>query len=450
MKVVVDGVDYFPATRPSVGVAITTRNRPDVLAQTLDAFRRHSPEIPVVVVDDGSDVPVPQAVRHTTSRGIPAAKNRSIAELMALGVEHLFLFDDDTRPAHPDWWRPYVESPEQHLQHSWTHFASGKPVAKMAELHRDSLVAAYTWSMGCMLYAHRDVVARVGGMREDFAPAMHEHIEWSQRIYNAGLSTFPFQDVPDSHLLIEAADRLQNVQSSITITDRQQQLARNDALLDSFAGSTSYVPFGTEDVVLSCLFTAQPDPQRGTRMTPDPNLATVLNSCQAVVLCDFDTDHPNFVRVEPGANPYIHRWIAYRRYLLDHPEIRYVWCVDATDVQQLQDPFLMMRPGTLYCGWENQIVGCDWMRRNHPASLQWIRDNPDLTLLNAGVVGADRDTMLTFTARLLGAWAADRADADDMGYFNRAAHSMNPVTGPRITTVFKAEKPTEWSLWKHK
>lgn len=456
-RITVDGVDYAPidSSNPSVGVAITTRNRPDVLADTLKAFALHTPNIPVVVVDDGSDTPVVAdvpVIRHTTSRGIPAAKNRCIAELMKLGVDHLFLFDDDTKPTHPDWWRPYTTNPEPHLQHSWPKFANGKPVDKMAVLHTDSRAVAYGWSMGCALYATRDVINRVGGMREDFAPAMHEHIEWSRRIHTAGLTTWPHQDIPNSDTLIYAADRFQTVQSSITVKDRRAQLARNDALLDQYDGDASFVPYGTENTVLTCLFTGKPDPQRGTRMRPDAKLAdALLATCNATVLCDFNTDRPNFTKVDTATSPYIQRWISYRQHLIDHPEIRFVWCVDATDVVQLQDPFPMMKPGVLYTGWENQIVGCEWMRNHHTASRAWIDQNPDRNLLNAGVVGGDRQTILTFISRLLTFWSADPSDAaGDMGYFNRAAYTMNPVTGPRITTVFKTNTPNEWSLWRHK
>lgn len=457
-RITVDGIDYAPvgAATPSIAVGITTRDRPDVLAETLAAFRSCSPGIAVIVVDDGSSQPLPvtdvTVIRHDISQGIPAAKNRCIAELWKLGAQHLFLFDDDTRPASSDWWRPYVESPEPHLQHCWTHFHNGKPVDKMAVLHSNSRGVAYGWSMGCMLYATREVIARVGGMREDFAPAMHEHIEWSQRIHSAGLTTWAFQDVPDSDKFIHAADRFQKVASSITVKDRRAQLARNDQLLEKFAGDSSFVAFGSENVVLTCLFTGQPDPQRGTTMKPDPALADgLLSTCSAIVLCDFDTDRANFAKVDTSQSPYIQRWISYRQYLLDHPEIRYAWCVDATDVQQLHDPFPMMQPATLYCGWENQIVGCAWMRDHHNASRDWIDANADRTLLNAGVVGGDRATLLTLMSRLLDCWSVDHSDsAGDMGYFNRAAHSMDPVTGPRITTLFKAQQRNEFSLWRHK
>lgn len=462
--IVVDGVQYAPmgSAHPAVGVAITTHNRPDVLAATLAAFEQFSPDIPVVIVDDGSRKPVSasraRVVRNDEPKGIAAAKNRCLIELAEMGVEHLFLFDDDTKPACANWWQPYVNSAEPHLQHSWLTFTDGRAVDKMVSLYRSDVLHAYTWSMGCMLYAHRSVLNRVGGMRTDFGVAMHEHIEWSTRIHNAGLTSFIHQDVPNSELLIDAGDRGKRVQSSIQLADRRAQLIRNDRILASYRDDASHVPLGYRDVVLTCLFTSQPDPQRGKRMTPDPTLAdALLNSlpCESIVLCDFDTDRPNFRRTQTSQSPYVQRWISYRQWLIEHPEVRYVWCVDATDVECLRDPFADMQPGLLYCGWENAVVGCAWMLDNHAASRPWIEANRHEPLLNAGVVGADRDTMLTFIARLLRVWSeatmAGGVDkAGDMAFFNRAAYSMSPVTGPQITTLFKADERNGWSLWKHK
>ena len=463
-RIMVDGVEYCPSNQsaPAVGVAITTHNRPDVLAQTLSAFGRFSPQIPVVVVDDGSVNPVSAphvtVVRNARAAGIAASKNRCIAELLTLGVEHLFLFDDDTRPACEDWWKPYVAAREPHLQHSWLTFTDGRAVDKMHLLYRSADLHAYTWSMGCMLYAHRSVIDRVGGMRTEFGQAMHEHIEWSQRIHNAGLTSFVHQDVPQSERLIDAADRGKQVQSSIQLADRRAQLARNDRILASCRDDTTHVPLGWRDVVLTCLFTGQPDPQRGKRMAADTTQADgLLNSlsCEAVVLCDFDTDRAGFERVQTSESPYVQRWISYRQWLIAHLEVRYVWCVDATDVQSLRDPFPDMQPAILYCGWENTVVGCPWMLDNHAGSRSWIEANSTEPLLNAGVVGADRDTMLTFIGRVLRAWTEARIGgredkAGDMAYFNRAAYTMSPVSGPRITTLFKGDERNNWSLWKHK
>lgn len=456
MKILVDGVDYVPASEAttSFGVAITTHNRPNQLAKSLTEWRRHTPAgSPILVVDDASSPPVDSDYRFESNVGVAQAKNKCLELLMKAGVEHLFLADDDCYPLKTGWWKPYLRSAEPHL---FAVFATPTNKSSRIEVvYRDSQHVAYHATRGYFLYIARSVVDRVGGFDQRFCNAF-EHVEFSNRVHAAGLTTWPYQDVIGSDELIFCEDSKPGNKSAIREAERPTNEQRGRQLLAECSGRSDFVPYSTDRVVLSCLFTGQLDPQRGTRMKPDPKLAApLLRSISATVLCDFQTEHPSFVQVEASEVAYIQRWISYRKYLIEHPEIRWVWCVDATDVLSLRDPFTDMEPGTLYCGWENQVVGCEWMKTNHSASRSWIDANPNLPLLNAGVVGGDRDTMLAFIARLLGLWSeakiARRSDeAGDMGFFNRAAHEMRPVTGPRITTLFKANQTNQFSLWKHK
>lgn len=451
MKVVVEGVEYAPAQdhRPLIGVAITTHNRPEVLAETLAAFRALSPDIPVIVVDDGSETPatVPPGValvRHEFPLGIPAAKNRCIAELMALKAENLFLFDDDTRPLVSDWWRPYLESVEPHLQHSWSHSAMGKPVPRMDVVYQDYSLISYGWSMGCMLYVTAEVVRRVGGMRWEFGQGMEEHGEYSQRIHNAGFTTFVHQDVPDSATLIWAADRHGAVSRSIPSANRDALMARNERLRLSLIGDDSFVAYTNRDVILTAYFVTTTDPQRsGVRLPVDgAALNDLRNSVighELVVISD-TSELPGSVPMPVAVNPYIQRWINYRRYLQDNPDIRYVWCVDATDVIMLNNPFPDMRPGLLYCGWEAEVVGCEWMR-NHAVSYgDWVEEHRSEMLLNVGVVGGDRQTIIKLCQNIIQLWSvSDKSDPlEEMTLFNIAARRQKFITGIQVTTVFKS------------
>lgn len=448
-------------TGPSVGVAITTRDRPDVLAAALEAFRRHSPDLPLIVVDDGSQAPavVPVGVtliRHDIPRGIPVSKNRCIAELMRLGVEHLFLADNDTYPLHPDWWKPYVASPEPHLQFSWTHSYGGQPVPRMDTLYRDPTLVAYGWSMGCLLYVTAGVVRSVGGMRPDFGLGMHEHPEWSQRIHNAGHTTFVHQDVPDRNT-IWACDRYGAVSRTLPAADREALVERNERLRLACAADTAFVPYTDRDVVLTSYFISQPDAQRGSTNTLPPDgsaladLATSLavHDRELVVLTDVD-NLPRGVRVPVAVSPYLQRWIGYRQYLQTHPEVRFVWCVDGTDVLMLNDPFPHMAPGTLYCGWEPEVVGCRWMREHAVSYGDWVTDHAPEMLLNAGVVGGDRQTIIRLCQTIIGLWA-DSTQSDpleEMTLFNIAARRHPKlVTGIQVTTVFKTHTRTHPTAW---
>lgn len=473
--VIIDGVKYVAAHgNARVGIGITTLNRQACLDETLRAIAKFTPDnFPVVVVDDGSTEPALSYdldgramgwVRHETPRGIPAAKNACIEKLMALGVDHLFLFDDDTRPAGEDWWIPYVESKEPHLQYNWTHFAGpgSKPVPKMLVLYQDSKLIAYGWSMGCMLYVTADVVRRVGGMYPGFGKGMEEHAEWSQRIHNSGFTSFVHQGIPHELPAIYAGDEHGDVKRSFEWSDRSKLLERNELLRKSRITSTEYVEYrALRDVVITSYFTSQPDPQRGGKQWTDdcvPILAPLITSLDErdgynlVLLHDVGDACPTGIEsscVDTPLVAYRQRWLSQWQWLRDHPEVRYAWLVDATDVRMLNDPFPHMAPGVLYCGWEPKIVGCDWIRKHSPDAAEWIDANASRMLLNCGVVGGDRQTLMSLCQNMNDLWARNNATPlHEMAFFNIAARGVDSlVTGPQVTTVFKTNTKTDTEAW---
>lgn len=225
MRVTIDGVQYAPISEGKIGVGITAHNRTELLKKALEHLElRMPPGAIVVVVDDGSTVPaaVPswvRLVRHDEPMGIAAAKNACIAELMEAGCDHLFLMDDDVQVVALDWWKPYVASPEPHLMMLW-----GDKYFETEDL------VAYPWPKGCMLYAERRVIDRVGGMDTAFGRWGCEHMQWSDRIHNAALTTCRYQDVPGSLELFHACDWNGEVQSSVPMDIRA--LANTQAAID--------------------------------------------------------------------------------------------------------------------------------------------------------------------------------------------------------------------------
>ncbi|HIF5740232.1 TPA: glycosyltransferase family 2 protein, partial [Enterobacter kobei] len=172
MDVIVDGVPYVRADSVShnkIGIAITTYNRPQVLANSLEQHRKHLPAGAVVfVIDDGSNPPakVPdwcKLIRHDKSLGIVASKNASLECLMDSGCEHLFLWDDDAYAIADNWHLPYIESPEPHLAYQFLDLAGTNKLKDMAVLYRDDKHIAYTGQRGVMLYYHRSAIEKVGG-----------------------------------------------------------------------------------------------------------------------------------------------------------------------------------------------------------------------------------------------------------------------------------------------
>lgn len=115
--------------------------------------------------------------------GVAVNKNTGLELLMGhIGlhpVEHLFLSDDDTWPLSAAALDLHVSGNLDHSMVCWGQHRLGWITDGYAE---------WEWPRGSMLYTRRHVVDVVGGMVEAFGPGGHEHVEWSRRIHQAGLT----------------------------------------------------------------------------------------------------------------------------------------------------------------------------------------------------------------------------------------------------------------------
>ncbi|MEG2663623.1 MAG: glycosyltransferase family 2 protein [Hafnia sp.] len=485
MQVTIDGVPYAPASLVSsrIGIAITTHQRAEVLKRALEQHMKHLPAgALVVVIDDGSKpaAVVPngvQLLRHESSLGIVASKNASLTALMDAGCEHLFLWDDDAWPIADNWYLPYIESPEPHLAYQFLDLAGPRKINDMAVLYRDDKHIAYTGQRGVMLYYHRSAIEKVGGFDPVYGRGMYEHPDLALRIYNAGLSTWAFADVAGSEKLIHSMDEYEEVTRSIPRPERES-LAKSNAVIYSARrdiGYTGYAPYRQQhDVVLTSLLTSEPDPQRKVKMAADPALLQVwsrsIRGAKAVVLADELISAPEgatLVSVPAvSMSPYFARWLHIYQHLRAHPEYRFVWCTDGTDVEMLREPWAEMEWGKIYVGSEHKTYSDEWMKTNHhgKAYSDFIEQHRDEPLLNAGLLGGSRADVMEFSHRIIRLyyrieshrlWKMETAPATlvDMGAFGVAAKSFGDriVTGPQVHTIFKTDgfgKEVAW--WKHK
>jgi len=252
-----------------IGVAISTHNRRPVLLESLHHWRAHMPaDAALLVIDDASDEPldVPglNVVRHDYRRGVAMTKNRGLTELIDVGVKHLFLADDDVHPITGDWWRPYVESPEPHLSYQWTRGHVWR------ETHNDGTHWSISFPRGVMLYTDRKVIDTIGGY--DPAYGMHggEHVDFSRRAHDAGLTSWAFADVCGSNRIWYARDEHEGnmVGSTTPIEDRRLMCAANGTLWDKRAG---YVPYREREGVQD--YNLGPDLTRSPIASGDPGLA---------------------------------------------------------------------------------------------------------------------------------------------------------------------------------
>lgn len=456
-----------------IGIGVTSHNRHDVTRETLERIRHYlPPDAKLVVVDDASVVAPDFHVDYRFERnvGIAQAKNKCL-ELLN-GCDHVFLFDDDTYPCKESWWRPYVESPEAHLMYTFIDFADGRSLGDTVVVHKDASHIAYSHARGCMLYFKRRALDAVGGFDPAFGKWGWEHINLSDRIHAAGLTTFPYMDIRER--TIYSSDEYRSVRTTVAGDKRNTCISRNGALYKQRKGLPYYVDYrstGTRDVVLTEYLADMRDVQRNKNWIANEADIAVLRDSVAKV-----APHAEFVllhncfdgeRVEVGENvsPYWQRWISAYNYLVRNPDIRNVWCVDATDVEMLRDPFGAMEPGLVYVGDEPVKLGIPWMYDMHRASFLhlFFRQHSNQPLLNCGLIGGSRADVMELLRSMLSIYGQNKHDMKfqralsvgdtEMGVFNYVVGGLlshRISHGPHVNTRFKAYADNGQAWWRHK
>lgn len=461
----------------NIGIAITTHNRPETFQKSYQEIKKYAPKgAVIVVVDDASEIPVKEATyRFDENVGIARAKNKCF-ELLE-DCDHIFLFDDDTYVLSEDWYKPYIESEEPHLMYIFKEFKTEKKLNDNVQIYEDDKIKAFTHPRGCMLYFDRVCLRKVGGMNTSFGKWGWEHLELSERIYNAGLTTFKFMDVVSDKELIYSADEHQEVLSTVHGNDRIEQIKRNEPVYSSIKGGKEFVPYKEgysvgKTAFITTYFTSVEDPQRKTHFKADKSaledlISSLPENSQLIVLTDcFEGSEDNVIyeKVKAVQSPYFQRWVSIHQ-LLRKYRFDYVFCIDATDVEVLKDPFTKITENRLYTGYEPSTLSNDWLVKNHRASYlqDFFSKNSNLTLLNAGVMGGDAIIVQDFIRVLIDYYFTNCADTlhgkdqsvglSDMGLFNYVAYKHfndKLIFGREVCTSFKAFESNSISYFKHK
>src|SRR5690606_1489895 len=145
-------------------VAITTHNRPELFKKCFESWQKHLPQgAKLFVVDDASDTIYCEAdYRFEENVGVAVAKNKCIELAYDWGADYIFLVDDDVICKSGEWYRPYIESGEDHLQHIYGKNGKWKD-PKLKEVGRVDNLVGYADTKGVMLYLTRKCVDTIGG-----------------------------------------------------------------------------------------------------------------------------------------------------------------------------------------------------------------------------------------------------------------------------------------------
>lgn len=501
----------MPNTKPKIAICLTTRGRDKYLSRSLTNHLKYLPAgARLFVVDDGSEEPKQlEGVEYHYFKhnvGIPRAKNKCLELADAWGADHIFLFDDDIYPVKKGWADGYIASPEAHLSYCWSDIKPGEYGDKHyysvgKRLYEDDEVFSFSHPRGQMLYIDANkVLPRIGGFDPIYGKGMVEHVDWSWRIHNAGLSTWKNQDIVDSEQLFYSIDENANSEPEyVTTIDNHMRTVidkENQRILHAKGNSSEYIeyrehppkdvhtkPLDKQNNVVICgVFTGQPDfqIQWGKRHSsiPDPRFVRTIGLDYADALKRSVDKHgerlivlnniaqktvgkTEYIKTGTSTDPYKNRFLKALRYLLAHPEIDNAWIVDSGDVQMLNNPFPEMQPGRIYVGSETgNKLDCEWMFLNTPNAYykSWLRANTGRTLLNCGLLGGSRQDVIDYLNQMFYIWGYNDANMNliDMLTFNVAGYEhfrdrINYGVG-LVNNTFKSNRPTlqgkEW--WLHK
>lgn len=165
----------------------------------------------LVVVDDASEVPVPEATfRFDVNVGVATAKNKCLE--LAEGADFIYLLDDDVRIKDNTVWQKYIDSGENCLMYQFK--LPNKPKTDMSILCQDDRLTSYSHTRGCFIFLTSRVLEVVGGFDTRFYNQI-EHADYVNRIHNAGLTKYRAADLTNSHNLLYCLDQDGKVESSI-------------------------------------------------------------------------------------------------------------------------------------------------------------------------------------------------------------------------------------------
>lgn len=209
----------YSSIRMKIGIGITTYNRPEYFKECLTAVIKHTKDLNVRIYayNDGSKVayPVWKSNKYlwynsSKNQGVAHAKNFLLEQMLAEGMEHLFLIEDDIIIKDSKAFTEYIRISEktgfEHLM-----FAHHGDANKDGTIYKDEDIDYYPQCIGAFAYYTRNAIETLiidekrrgrvypGFFDENYHNAW-EHVEHTMRLSLIGL-TAPFGmfvDIPHS------------------------------------------------------------------------------------------------------------------------------------------------------------------------------------------------------------------------------------------------------------
>ena len=438
-----------------IGIAVTTTpKRKELLETCLKHISAYSCEHFLYVHND----------EHY--RGIAYSKNKCLEALMDAGCDYLFLFDDDCYPVIVGWENVFIDSGLNHAALTFTKLANGKSNGNVIRKTQNG-IDQFINPCGIMLFFKRHTIDIIGGNDVRYSQWGHEHVGFSSRIFNAGLTPAPFICPVGAMEYFYSLDQQQFGAGTYTIPEQQKMAKIGAPIYAEEKQSIDWKPYKKQDFVLSSYFTRNIDVQRRKFAPASPSAfkawedsiielgmtGIMFNDC----FKNISNKNLKYVRAICPRNVdlYNFRHSVYLDWLKRNRQyVENVYMTDCTDVEFYQIP--PIEKGFIYVGSENETCDLNWLKgiyTKFTKKKQYpIEQLSGKVLLNCGIIYGHVDDIIDFLERMVTIMKSE--PFIDMFALNWVGHMEIPhkiKTGYPIHTEFRKEQGKESGAYiRHK
>lgn len=191
--------DRIKKPQLEIGIAITTRNRPEMLDVCLMHFKTYTDENVfgnIIIYDDASDYAQKlenqkivkkyglEKQYYTSAQQVGIAQAKNSCFYLLGERDYYFLFDDDTFPIKSGWVELYKNAS---IQSGFQHLLYGNDTWNTISDKTDG-IEFYDRPWGVLLFSTKAVYQKLGGYRKEFGLYGAEHTDYTIRAGEAGFT----------------------------------------------------------------------------------------------------------------------------------------------------------------------------------------------------------------------------------------------------------------------
>lgn len=170
-----------------IGIGITSYKRPEHLRLCLSQLHEYLSfhETVIYVAED----------KDTDRKGVAYRKNECLSYLK--DCDYIFLFDDDCFPIKKGWEQYFIDMSNITREKHFLYLKETPSIKRIGAqgMYQDGVMynlVKYDNCGGCFMFLTNQVIREVGGFCKDYGIYGFEHAGYTQRIFKAGLITYPY------------------------------------------------------------------------------------------------------------------------------------------------------------------------------------------------------------------------------------------------------------------